>query len=121
MRNILLAVFLATGSGQAAAADGDAAAGEKVFKKCAACHAVEEGKKKVGPTMFGIWGRPAGAVEGYKYSSAMQEAEFSWDEEQLTGFLAAPKKHLPGTKMAFPGLKKEQQISDLLAYLKTLN
>lgn len=121
MKGILLAVTIGFAGAQTASADGDAAAGEKVFKKCAACHAVDEGKKKVGPTMFGVWDRQAGAIEGYKYSTAMQEAGFDWDEEHLSGFLAAPKKFLPGTKMAFPGLKKEQQITDLIAYLKTLN
>lgn len=120
MKKILLAASMVMGCFQTAAAEGDAAAGEKVFKKCAACHSVEEGKKKVGPTMFGIVGRPAGSDKGYKYSGAMREAGYAWDEEQLAEFLAAPKKHLPGTKMAFPGLKKEEQITDLIGYLKTL-
>lgn len=120
MRGILVAATLVFVGAQSGAAEGDAAAGKKVFKKCAACHAVEEGKKKVGPTMFGVWGREAGAVEGYKYSKAMGEAGYAWDEEHLSGFLASPKKYLPGTKMSFPGLKKPEQISDLLAYLKSL-
>lgn len=121
MKKTLIALAMITAWSQSAAAEGDVDAGKKVFKKCAACHAVEEGKKKVGPTMFGVWERQAGSIEGYKYSSAMQEVDYAWDEAQLRGFLAAPKKHLPGTKMAFPGLKKEEQITDLIAYLKTLN
>ena len=120
MRGILVAVTIALAGAQSVAAEGDAAAGEKVFKKCAACHAVDEGKKKVGPTMFGVWGREVGAVDGYKYSTAMGEAGFVWDEEHLSGFLASPKKYLPGTKMSFPGIKKQEQISDLLAYLESL-
>lgn len=71
MKKSLLVAAIFAGSIQAAAAEGDAAAGEKVFKKCAACHAVEEGKKKVGPTMFGVFGRPAGSLEGYMWSLAI--------------------------------------------------
>lgn len=120
MKSILLTGLLIIGFACKAYAEGDPDKGQKVFKKCAACHAVEDGKNKVGPTMFGIWERPAGSAEGFRYSSAMEEAGYNWDEEHLAGFLAAPKKYLPGTKMTFPGVKKEDQLADLLAYLKTL-
>lgn len=101
-------------------AETDTSAGQKVFKRCAACHAVEGGKNKVGPTMFGVVGRQAGSLEGYRYSDAMQDAGYNWDEAHLAGFLAAPRKHLPGTKMIFPGLKSQSQITSLIEYLKTL-
>ncbi|MFY0681643.1 MAG: cytochrome c family protein [Thalassovita sp.] len=120
MKSVGMALALALVWTQGVAAEGDAAAGKKVFKKCAACHAVKDGQKKVGPSMFGIWGRQAGVVEGYKYSKAMDQAGFIWDEDTLADFLAAPRKHLPGTKMAFAGLKKPDQIADVLAYLKSL-
>jgi len=120
MKHVLLGSLLLLGLAQASAAGGDPDKGAKVFKKCQACHAVEEGKRKTGPSMAGVWGRQAGSAEGYKYSDAMSEAGYSWDEEHLAGFLANPKKYLPGTKMSFPGVKKEEQLTDLLAYLKTL-
>ena len=120
MKTLLLSGLLIAGLACSAQAEGDPAKGKKVFKKCAACHAITEGKKKVGPSMFGVWERPAGSVEGYKYSKSMAAAGYNWDEEHLSGFLAAPKKYLPGTKMGFSGIKKEKQLVDLLAYLKTL-
>ena len=99
---------------------GDAAKGEKVFKKCKACHAVEEGKNKTGPSMYGVVGRAAGSVEGYKYSNAMAGSGLVWDAETLDGFLTKPKKYLKGTKMSFAGLKKEKDRANVIAYLATL-
>ncbi|WP_417666566.1 c-type cytochrome [Roseibium sp.] len=103
-------------------AEGDAAAGEKVFKKCKACHDVgDEAKNKVGPQLNGIVGRAAGAVEGFKYSKALLEkAEegLTWNEEELEGFLTKPKQYLPKTKMAFAGLRKEADRANIIAYLK---
>ena len=107
-------------SGGMAIAEGDPAKGERVFKKCSSCHAIEEGKRKLGPSLFGVVGRDAGSVEGFKYSKPMAAADFAWDEETLTGFLENPKKYLKGTKMAFPGIKKEEEMANLLAYLNTL-
>lgn len=121
MRISVLSTLLLVGLAATANAEGDPAAGEGIFRKCAACHAKEEGKNKVGPSMFGVWEREAGSVEGFNYSDAMAEAGYAWDEENLTGFLANPRSYLPGTKMAFPGIKKEDQLADLIAYLKTLN
>ena len=118
-----MAVLAVTGFTSFAMADGDAAKGEKVFKKCKACHAVGEGaKNKVGPPLNGIVGAVAGASEGYKYSKAMQAKAAEglvWDEDALDAFLTKPKDFLPGTKMTFPGLKKEDQLEDVIAYLKT--
>lgn len=102
----------------APAVAGDPAKGEKVFRKCKACHYVDEEKNKTGPHLVNIIGRAAGAVEGYKYSKAMAELALVWDEETMAGFLAKPKKYLKGTKMAFVGLRKESDIADLIAYLK---
>ncbi len=116
---VALASVLALTSGAAMAA-GDAAKGKKVFKKCKACHSIKAGKKKVGPSMFGIVGSKAGAVKGYKYSKAMKASGLTWDEATLDKFLKKPKKLIKKTKMGFPGLKKDAQRADLIAYLKTL-
>jgi cytochrome c len=104
----------------AALADGDAEAGKKVFNKCKACHAVEEGKNKIGPSLFGVVGSAAGSVDGYKYSSSMAESGLTWDEETLDAFLKKPKDVVSGTKMTFAGLRKEDERDDVIAYLKTL-
>ncbi|MEX1036077.1 MAG: cytochrome c family protein [Sneathiella sp.] len=101
-------------------ADGDAAKGEKVFKKCKACHTIEQGgKNAIGPNLFGIIGTKAGSVEGYRYSKAMSDAGLTWDEATLDEYLEKPRAFVKGTKMAFAGLKKESDREDLIAYLKT--
>ncbi|MGI9506655.1 MAG: c-type cytochrome [Geminicoccaceae bacterium] len=102
----------------AAVADGDVEKGEKVFKKCKTCHFVDKEKNKVGPHLVGIMGRAAGAVDGFKYSDAMKESGITWDEESIAAYVADPKGFIKGNKMAFPGLKKEDQIADVIAYIK---
>ena len=114
---LALALAAAVGSGTALA-EGDAAAGEKVFKKCKVCHSFDPGKKKIGPHLKDVVGREAGSVEGYKYSKAMAAAKITWDEANLDKFLTKPKAFLKKTKMSFGGLKKEGQRADLIAYLK---
>jgi cytochrome c len=99
-------------------AEGDAAAGEKVYKKCKACHSLEEGKNKVGPSLYGVYGRAAGAVEGYKYSSALKDSGLTWDDATLDKYLEKPKDLIPKTKMAFPGLKEEADRQNVIAYIK---
>ncbi len=113
----LMAGVVLLGS-HAALAEGDSAKGEKIFKKCAACHSIEAGKNKVGPSLHGVVGRPAGSVEGFKYSDAMKESGIVWDEATLDSFLTKPKDVVPKTRMAFPGLKDEQDRQDVIAYLK---
>lgn len=109
---------VAVGLGGAAWAEGDAAAGEKVFKKCATCHSLEAGKNKVGPSLAGVVGRPAATVEGFKYSDAMKESGIVWAEEILDAYLASPKEVVPDGKMTFAGLKKEDDRKNVIEYLK---
>ncbi|PJK27639.1 cytochrome c family protein [Minwuia thermotolerans] len=115
----LAALLLAAGP---ALAEGDPAAGEKVYKKCKVCHMVGEGaKNRVGPPLNDIIGRQAGTLGGFNYSPAMKKAGeegLVWTEEAMAEYLEAPRKYVKGTKMAFPGLKKEQEIADVIAYLK---
>jgi cytochrome c len=101
-----------------AAAAGDAAKGQKVFLKCKACHEVATDKKKVGPSLKGVFGRTAGTVEGFAYSDAMKSSGIVWGEDTLKTYLVDPKAVVPGTKMAFAGLKKEDDIEDVIAYLE---
>ena len=114
---IALAFAAALGGGTAFA-EGDAAKGAKVFKKCKTCHSFDPGKKKIGPHLKGIVGRKAGSVEGYKYSKAITAADIVWDEASLDAFFKKPKAFVKGTKMTFGGLKKESQRQDLIADLK---
>jgi cytochrome c len=102
-------------------AEGDAEKGAKVFAKCKACHENEKGVNKVGPTLKGVVGRKAASIEGYKYSEAMlaKGAEgVVWDEATLAVYLPDPKAFVPKTKMAFAGLKKPEDVADIIAYLK---
>ena len=99
----------------------DAKKGERVFKRCAACHNVDTHKNKVGPHLMGIIGREAGAVDGFKYSSAlMKKAEegLEWTKENLDAYLESPKKFIPRGKMAFAGLRKEDDRANVIAYLE---
>jgi nitrite reductase (NO-forming) len=101
-----------------ARADDQVAAGEKVFHKCQACHSIEAGVNKVGPSLAGVVGRKGGSLTGYSYSSAMRQTTVVWDEASLDAFLAAPAKFVPGTKMTFVGLKQAEDRATVIAYLK---
>jgi cytochrome c len=100
----------------------DVAAGKKVFRRCTACHTVDEGgKNKVGPNLWGIFGATAGArATGYKYSDAMKASGVVWDDATMSDYLENPRKMIPKTRMAFPGLKKPKQRADVIAYLKSV-
>lgn len=99
---------------------GDAAKGAVVFKKCQSCHTATEAKNRVGPSLLGVVDRPVATVEKFKYSKAMKDfgAGKTWDEATLTTYLAAPAAMVKGTTMAFAGLKKPEDIADVIAYLK---
>lgn len=97
---------------------GDAVKGQKIFKRCKACHYVDKEKNKTGPHLVAVIGRAAASIEGYKYSKAMKASDLVWNEETLAAYLEAPKKFVKGTKMAFAGLKKDKDIADIIAYLK---
>ncbi len=118
LKVLAAAAFVVTGFAAAAHADGDSAKGKKVFAKCMACHAVEAGKNKVGPSLHGIMGRKAGSLEGFTYSDAMKNANITWNEAELDKYLTNPKKDIPGNKMAFPGLPKADDRANVIAYLK---
>ena len=99
----------------------DAAAGEKVFTKCKVCHVADADTNKIGPSLHGVIGRTAGTHPDFKYSEAMIAAGASgvkWDEPMLTTYLHDPKAMIKGTKMVFPGLKKDEDVANVIAYLK---
>jgi cytochrome c len=100
------------------AAAADPVAGEKAFAVCKACHQVgETAKNVIGPRLNGIVGSPAGKVEGFKYSGAMANSGLTWDEATLAEFLKNPKAKVPGTKMAFAGVKDDTKLANMIAYL----
>ena len=97
---------------------GDIAHGEKVFKKCAACHSiVKGGKNAIGPALYNVVGRKIGAIEDYKYSKALVAYDKNWTFEELNGFLIKPAKWIKGTKMAYAGLRKEKDRASVIKYL----
>ncbi len=117
LRYALAALAIVAASSQSHAQD--AAAGERVFAQCRACHQVgETAKNAVGPVLNGLFGRPAGTVEGYNYSPANKNSGLTWDEATFREYIKDPRAKVPGTKMVYAGLKDEQRINDLVAYLK---
>ena len=96
--------------------------GAKIFKtKCSQCHSIDEGgNNKQGPNLHGLYNKLCASNNSYTYSAAMSKKEIIWDEVNLAQFLRNPKKHVPGTKMAFAGIKKEKERNDLIAYVKTI-
>ena len=97
---------------------GDVVSGEKIFKKCAACHSiVKDGKNKIGPALYNVVGRKIGGVADYKYSKALVAYGKEWNFEELNGFLIKPAKWIKGTKMAYAGLRKEKDRASIIKYL----
>jgi cytochrome c len=118
MRAVIFVTLLAIiGTGEARAQD--AAAGEKVFAVCKACHQIgENAKNAVGPVLNGVIGRKAGSVAGYSYSDANKNSGITWDEATFREYIKDPRAKIPGTKMIYAGLKDEQKTNDLVAFLK---
>lgn len=118
MKTTVIAVLTLAALSAPASAQ-DAAAGEKVFVQCRACHQVgETAKNVVGPVLNGLFGRKSGTIEGYNYSDANKNSGITWDEAVFSEYIKDPKKKIPGTKMVYAGLKDEKRINDLIAYLK---
>ena len=135
MKSTLIAIaatVIALGSQTALAQDAPAAApappagagdpvhGAMIFKQCLTCHTNEQGKNKIGPSLWAVVGRHSATIPDYQYSTAMKNADKTWDEATLNVYLTKPQAMVPGTKMTFFGLPKEQDRLDVIAYLKTL-
>ena len=118
MRRAVLAAIVLAASTAAASAQ-DVAAGEQSFKKCLPCHSVGAGaKNKVGPELNGLDGRKAGASEGFNYTEGNKSSGITWNESVFKEYIKDPRAKIPGTKMVFAGIKNEQEVNDLWAYLK---
>ena len=114
---VFVALLAVAGSGEVRAQD--AAAGEKVFGVCKACHQIgETAKNSVGPSLNGLFGRKSGTVAGYNYSAANKDSGITWDEATFREYIKDPKAKIPGTKMIYAGLKDEQRTNDLVAFLQ---
>jgi cytochrome c len=111
---ILAAAFASTASH----AEGNATRGKAVFLQCRACHSLNAGQNGIGPSLHGLFGRPAAAVPDFAYSPFMKRSGITWNEEALKSYLPDPQAKVPGTKMTFIGISDPQQLDDLIAYLK---
>jgi cytochrome c len=121
IRRTVIAGLLLSGSATAALA-ADSAAGEKIFKaQCGICHAVAAGEKRIGPTLFGVVGRPAGSVPGFNYTADHKKLGITWDAATLDKYLVNPRAMVPDTSMVYAGLKDDAERADLVAYLETLH
>ena len=119
-KTVAAALLVAVGALAAgtARAEGDAAAGAKVFKKCATCHTLAKGARhKIGPNLYGLFDRKAGKAPGFRYSKRLAAADFAWDDERLDAWLANPRKVIKGTRMSFR-LHKARDRADVIAYLR---
>jgi cytochrome c len=123
-KSLLIALFAVTSSLAMAstARAQDVAAGEASFKKCLACHSIGDGaKNKVGPVLNGLDGRHSGSAEGYSYSDANKNSGITWSKDQFLEYIKDPKAKIPGTKMAFAGIKNEKEAGDLWAYISSFD
>jgi cytochrome c2 len=122
MKKLFVSLIVAAGvfaAGSVSAAEGDPAAGKRVFGQCSACHTVVKGKNGLGPSLNGVVSRKAGTAEGFKnYSPAMQKSDIVWTEENLAKYLKDPKGFIPGNRMIFAGLKKDEDIANVVAYIE---
>ncbi|MBM3646795.1 MAG: cytochrome c family protein [Alphaproteobacteria bacterium] len=119
-RAVTLAICALVFAAPPAWADGDAAKGERVYNtQCKTCHTLDKGGRHlVGPNMHGLFGRKAGTMEGFKFSEAMIASGIVWDDKTIAEYIKDPKGRIPGNTMAFIGLKRQDQIDDVIAYLK---
>ncbi len=99
---------------------GDAVNGRRLFGRCMACHTVQEGRHLNGPSLYGIIGRPAGSIDGFRYSDANENSGIVWTEETMSAFLENPQSYMPGTRMIYPGIPSEQDRRDIIAYLSSV-
>ena len=127
MRRIVFSMVVAAAAampGVASAQAGDPAAGQRVFNQCRACHTPDQGGRNgVGPNLWGVVGRPAASIEGFRYSANMRELAgggLTWTEDRLRAYITNPKAVVPQGSMSFAGLRNETQLNDLIAYLGTL-
>lgn len=117
----MLAALAVLGVSGTASAQGDAAAGEKVFRQCKSCHAVEPDKNRVGPSLHGIVGRKAGSVGSFaNYSNGLKASGIVWDDGTLDAYLANPKALIADSRMSFPGIAAAEDRAHVIAYLKSL-
>lgn len=118
---VLLAGIAALAMATQAEAGGDATKGKTYFTRCAICHSNASGApNRIGPNLFGVVGRKAGAIPGFFYSPAMKKSGITWTEDKLEAYIAKPQTIVPGNRMAFAGVADHQQVDDLVAYLETL-
>jgi cytochrome c len=114
----MIAALMLAAMGQVSAT-GDPEAGAQVFQACVACHTLEPGANRTGPSLAGVFGRKAGTADGFhRYSQALKSADLVWREDTLSGFLADPQTFLPGNRMTFAGIADAQARADVIAYLK---
>jgi len=114
----LVALNITDASG--AQLSGDPARGQRIFMQCGTCHSPEQGVHRVGPSLYGIVGRRAGTIAGFRYSDANRNSGITWTEQELFTYLENPRARIPGTIMAFSGLRNPQQRADLIAYLNSV-
>ena len=119
-RRIGLLALAAAALAATPAVAADVANGQKVFRQCQACHVVDQEQNRVGPHLVGIIGRPAGTVDGFKYSDAMKNSGITWTSDTIAEYLANPRAYVNGNRMAFAGLKKPEDIADVIAYLESV-
>jgi cytochrome c len=115
---LLASLAFGMAASRPAAAAGDPAKGKVIFNKCIACHSMQAGVNKIGPSLHGIVGTKAAEVQGYTFSTALKNSGLTWDDATLDKWLASPRKLVSGTKMIFPGLPKEDDRQNVIAYLK---